>query len=75
MPFASRAQQKWAHSATGLRALGGAAKVKEWDDATPDFNALPERAGEGDDPVKREDKSLARSGALLSSMKRRKQNG
>ena len=76
MPFSSRAQQRWGHSPSGARALGGEDKVKEWDDATPDFNALPERVGEGDDPVKRQDKELSqRSGALLNSYKKRKQNG
>ena len=74
MPFSSRAQQRWGHSPSGVRALGGDDKVKQWDDATPDFNALPERAGEGDDPVKREDKWLAGAvhhpGALSQAAKR-----
>ena len=63
------------NSPAGVRALGGKDKVAEWNNATPDFNALPERAGEGDDPVKREDKSLARSGALLKAFKKRGGNG
>ena len=42
MPFQSRAQARWAHSAVGTEALGGAAHVREWDEST-DFNHLPER--------------------------------
>ena len=44
MPFKSRAQQRWAHSPTGEKALGGASAVHEWDSAT-DFSHLPERVG------------------------------
>lgn len=51
MPFLSKAQNRWAHTSSGESALGGAAKVKEWSDAT-NFSGLPERAaGKGDDPV------------------------
>jgi len=35
MPWASKAQARWGHSPAGLKALGGAAKVAEWDNATP----------------------------------------
>lgn len=34
MPYKSKRQQRWAHTAQGTRALGGPAKVKEWDQAT-----------------------------------------
>ena len=42
MPFTSKAEARWGNSPTGLRKLGGLAKVKEWNDST-DFGALPER--------------------------------
>jgi hypothetical protein len=42
MPFLSRAQQRWGHTAAGLRALGGASKVAEWDAATRG-KKLPQR--------------------------------
>ncbi len=35
MPWQSVQQAKWGHSPSGLKALGGAAKVNEWDAATP----------------------------------------
>lgn len=45
MPYVSTAQQRWAHTPAGTRALGGAAKVHEWDEATKNegggFAALP----------------------------------
>jgi hypothetical protein len=34
MPYVSKAQQAWAHTPAGQKALGGAAKVAEWDAAT-----------------------------------------
>jgi hypothetical protein len=47
MPYESTAQQRWAHSESGLKALGGQAKVHEWDEATKaqpgGFKALPKR--------------------------------
>lgn len=43
MPFESQAQNRWAHTPAGTQALGGAAKVKEWEKAT-DYSHLPERA-------------------------------
>lgn len=42
MPFLSRAQQKWGNSAAGKAALGGQAKVNEWNQATAG-TALPEK--------------------------------
>lgn len=35
MPWASKQQARWGHSPSGLSALGGPAKVAEWDAATP----------------------------------------
>lgn len=35
MPWKSKAQARWGHSASGLEALGGKAAVSEWDSATP----------------------------------------
>lgn len=49
MPFESQAQQGWAHTKEGTEALGGAAKVKEWD-ASTDFSKLPERKKPGPKP-------------------------
>jgi len=40
MPFRSVQQERWGHSAAGVRALGGKAKVAEWQSAT-DQKALP----------------------------------
>lgn len=34
MPWKSKAQQRWGHSAAGLKALGGKSAVREWDSAT-----------------------------------------
>ena len=45
MPFVSKAQQRWGHTAEGQKALGGKAAVKEWDRAT-DSGRLPERKAE-----------------------------
>jgi hypothetical protein len=42
MPFTSLAQQRWGHSPAGIKALGGPAKVAEWDAATKG-KKLPER--------------------------------
>ncbi len=35
MPFVSKAQTRWGHSPSGLKALGGKAKVAEWQAETP----------------------------------------
>lgn len=43
MPFKSLAQERWAHTADGVKALGGAAKVAEWDAASKG-RKLPARA-------------------------------
>ena len=42
MPYESEAQRKWAHTKKGLKALGGASKVKEWDNASKGLS-LPSR--------------------------------
>ncbi len=34
MPYKSLKQQKWAHTESGKKALGGEQKVHEWDEAT-----------------------------------------
>lgn len=34
MPYVSRKQEGWAHTLEGTKALGGAAKVAEWDAAS-----------------------------------------
>jgi hypothetical protein len=34
MPYSSDQQRKWAHTANGEAALGGKAKVHEWDEAS-----------------------------------------
>lgn len=31
MPYKSQQQRKWAHTKAGIKALGGKAKVHEWD--------------------------------------------
>jgi len=43
MPLKSQAQRRWAHSPTGVKALGGKAKVAEWEAETP--KNIPERVG------------------------------
>lgn len=44
MPYASLAQERWAHTRNGMKALGGKAKVAEWDAATKG-KKLPRRIG------------------------------
>ena len=44
MPYQSRAQQGWAHTPAGEKALGGPAKVAEWDAASKG-KKLPTRKG------------------------------
>jgi hypothetical protein len=43
MPFESVAQNAWAHTPAGTKALGGEAKVKEWEHAT-NYSDLPAHA-------------------------------
>lgn len=42
MPYISNAQRRWAHTTIGMKALGGASKVKEWDEASKGMK-LPEK--------------------------------
>jgi hypothetical protein len=42
MPYVSDRQRRWAHTAAGTKALGGPAKVAEWDAASKG-KKLPER--------------------------------
>jgi hypothetical protein len=44
MPFKSKAQNAWAHTPAGTKALGGSSAVKEWEGAT-DYSHLPSRVG------------------------------
>ncbi len=50
MPWKSTKQQAWGHTPAGIKALGGEAKVHEWDQATKrkpgGFAKLPKRAGD-----------------------------
>jgi len=34
MPYVSDKQRKWAHTKSGVKALGGKSKVQEWDKAS-----------------------------------------
>ena len=43
MPYSSKAQQGWAHTPAGIKALGGKSKVAEWDSASKGIK-LPKRA-------------------------------
>lgn len=43
MPYKSKAQERWAHTKAGIKALGGVEKVAEWDVATRG-KKLPNRA-------------------------------
>lgn len=47
MPYVSDAQRRWAHTATGTKALGGPAKVSEWDQASKG-KELPEKVSHFD---------------------------
>lgn len=44
MPWLSKRQERWGNSATGKAALGGQAKVNEWNQAT-EGKKLPEKVG------------------------------
>jgi hypothetical protein len=45
LPFLSEAQNRWAHTPAGTKALGGPEHVKEWESVT-DYSKLPERKGD-----------------------------
>ncbi len=65
MPWRSKAQERWGHSKSGLKALGGSSAVHEWDAATKQ-KALPERT-----PVHNWIKGAVKHpGALSASAKR-----
>lgn len=62
MPFKSDAQRRWGHSSAGVKALGGKAKVAEWDAETKGKN-LPERKGNPTKTIVRElDRRLDQKG-------------
>ena len=42
MPYKSKAQERWAHTDAGEKALGGPEKVAEWDKASKG-KVLPEK--------------------------------
>jgi hypothetical protein len=46
MPFRSKKQNAWAHTDAGTEALGGPAKVKEWESDT-NYSSLPEKVASG----------------------------
>lgn len=46
MPYKSKAQERWAHTPEGEKALGGKKAVKEWDQASKG-KKLPERKKKG----------------------------
>lgn len=46
MPFKSKKQNAWAHTEAGTEALGGPAKVKEWESDT-NYSSLPEKVSSG----------------------------
>lgn len=43
MPYKSLAQERWAHTAAGTKALGGSGAVSEWDAASKG-KKLPKKA-------------------------------
>lgn len=45
MSFVSKAQNAWAHTSAGTKALGGEAKVKEWESDT-DYSSLPDKTSD-----------------------------
>ena len=44
MPFKSAKQRAWAHTKAGEAALGGPAKVNEWDEASNYLPNIPDRS-------------------------------
>jgi len=46
MPYQSDQQRKWAHTAEGMKALGGKSKVAEWDKASKGLR-LPKKKKKG----------------------------
>lgn len=60
MPFQSVKQERWGHTAEGQAALGGAAKVHEWDQATKGRKLPMYSKGEG-----AKDAAYAKGGPVL----------
>ncbi len=52
MPYKSAKQRAWAHTTAGEKALGGPAKVAEWDQASKGLR-LPKRVTRSARPTKR----------------------
>ena len=69
MPYVSRSQQAWAHTSEGEKALGGPAKVHEWDEATKGhYGSLPQHVTKGatvNKGFKGKHESFASGGAVL----------
>jgi hypothetical protein len=42
MPYKSKAEERWAHTPAGTKALGGKNKVHEWDESSKG-KKLPEK--------------------------------
>jgi len=67
MPYVSDAQRRWAHTATGTKALGGSAKVAEWDRASKGKDLPMKAASKGSGPVTAK---YAQGGEVLTSRSR-----
>lgn len=57
MPYKSNAQRRWAHTKKGIKALGGKAKVGEWDAASkgkklPDKVKTKKKKSSGDKRIR-----------------------
>jgi anti-sigma28 factor (negative regulator of flagellin synthesis) len=65
-PYVSEAQRRWAHTDSGMEALGGKAGVHEWDEATKG-KKLPERK-----PMKKSE-ALQRAEAEYASWEKREE--
>ena len=63
MPFKSKAQARWGNSPAGIEALGGKAKVAEWNNDTK--LGLPERVGKT-----KEQKSLSKLQRAMQGKKK-----
>lgn len=64
MPYVSDAQRRWAHTSEGTKALGGPAKVAEWDRASKGKD-LPMTKGSGPKTAK-----YAEGGPVMGSRSR-----
>ena len=70
MPYQSLAQERWAHTPSGEQALGGAAKVAEWDAATKGAS-LPQRVSKTKKPISDRVKQLHASGMISNNQLKR----